>query len=106
MNKCICDICNNNIADNRFRVKMEKEIVDYEYGHVFPKWKWVDIDICKACYSKFLKLKVDMNIEDIMASLVGNAFDKYEDKALQVAYLEAIDDITAKLIQRKIINGK
>lgn len=106
MNTCICDICNKNIADNSFRVKMEKQIADYEFGNVFPKWKWVDIDICKACYSKFLKLKVDMNIEDIMASLVGNAFDKYEDEALQAVYLEAIDDITAELIQRKIINGK
>lgn len=106
MNKCICDICNQNIADSRFRVKMKKEIADYEYGHVFPKWEWVDIDICKDCYSKFLKLKIDMNIEDIICGLIDKAFDKYDDKYLQAAYLDAFDDIMAELTHRKIINGK
>lgn len=106
MNKCICDICNQNVADNQFRVKMEKKIADYEYGHAFPKWGMMDIDICENCYNKFRRIKIDKNIEDIILGLIGKAFEKYDDNYLQAAYLDAFDDIMAELTHRKIINGK
>ena len=56
MKKIVCDVCNSNPADNRFKVKMEKLI---QSG--FSKYEYVPIDICKECYDKLFKIAKDKN---------------------------------------------
>lgn len=49
MNKCICDICGVNEADNHFKVK-QLDVIDLgEYSR-----RWIPIDICKECYTKLI----------------------------------------------------
>ena len=52
----VCDVCKKNYADERFKVKQEKTLGSYEYGIVFPKKSWVEIDICDKCYEQLIKI--------------------------------------------------
>lgn len=56
MKKITCDICNNNPADNRFKVKMEKLV-----NSGFSRYEYVPIDICKECYDKLFTIAKDKN---------------------------------------------
>lgn len=56
MKKIVCDICNNNPADNRFKVKMEKLV-----HSGFLRYEYVPVDICKECYDKLFKVAKDKN---------------------------------------------
>lgn len=47
MNQCICDICRENIANHRFKVKRK----NFRIGN----GKWEKIDICDSCYHKMLR---------------------------------------------------
>ena len=61
MNKIICDICEERVADEHFRVQKQiKTVGFFDYGLVFPKNEWVPIDICEECYQKlFFKSSVE-----------------------------------------------
>ena len=51
MNKCICDICGVNEANNHFKVK---QLDEYRVGFSEITKKWVPIDICNTCYNKLV----------------------------------------------------
>ena len=57
MNKCICDICRKNTADNNFKVKQKREFPTYEYDLVLMNSHWVRIDACTECYEKLVNIK-------------------------------------------------
>ena len=50
MEKIICDVCNKNEANRRFKVKLE-------CGMAYQGNKWISIDICKECYDKLFNIQ-------------------------------------------------
>lgn len=68
MNKRICDICERNEADNRFRIQQEKETADCStFGFLIPKMEWVEIDICNECFEKMNTIKNYKKLMDRIA---------------------------------------
>ena len=57
MDKCICDICNENIASRQFKAKEKVKIPMFERGRQIPKNTWIKIDICGKCFNKLFKNK-------------------------------------------------
>lgn len=56
MNKCVCDICKTNTAQENFKVKQKNLFTIFEPGLVIPRSKWVDIDICETCYDQLVQV--------------------------------------------------
>lgn len=56
MNKCVCDICKTNTAQENFKIKQKKLIPIFENGIVIPMSKWVNIDICETCYDQLVQV--------------------------------------------------
>lgn len=52
MNKRICDICDKREANNNYKIKQEKCFGHSDMGHIFPRYEWVEIDICDECFEK------------------------------------------------------
>ena len=46
MEKCICDVCEKNIAYKNFKVKIE----NHTFRNGLPRREWERIDICDLCY--------------------------------------------------------
>lgn len=51
MNKCVCDVCCKNPAQNQFKVKRQMPVVRADI-HVM---RWVRIDICDSCFQKLMR---------------------------------------------------
>lgn len=50
MLKRVCDICNHNKGNNKYKVKQLKDVVEFDdHGYMRPVSKWVEIDICDEC---------------------------------------------------------
>lgn len=64
MNKRICDICEKNEANNNYKIKQEKCFGDYDMGFVFPRYEWVEIDICDECFEKMKTIKDYKKLEE------------------------------------------
>lgn len=103
MQKCICDICDKNIADKKYKIKQEKELAHFEYGFAFPRTEWVEIDICEKCYKKLVAVKNFKNTEDRIMDSVLKLHDSYKvDFKIEEAFLmgaqAAINAIDPKII--------
>lgn len=100
MNKCICDICNKNEANHKFKVK-KYMMTDYILG----KFGYRKIDICDSCYRKLMRIPVDKRIEDEICEIIetGDWMRRYEDVDMQMAYLDGIQTVFDMLIQNKIL---
>ena len=61
MDKCICDICDKNVASRQFKAKEKVKIPILKHGMVIPKNTWVKIDICEECYDKLFKNRKGKN---------------------------------------------
>ena len=100
MNKCICDICNKNEANHKFKVK-KYMMTDYILG----KSGYRKIDICDSCYHKLMRIPADEKIEDEICKLIAtDDWDKrYGDADMQSAYLDGFQTVFDMLIQNKIL---
>lgn len=100
MNKCICDICNKNEANHKFKVK-KYMMTDYILG----KFGYRKVDICDSCYRKLMRIPADKKIEEEIWDCVsdGAGLEKYETEELNSAYCDGIDTILNMLVHRKIL---
>ena len=67
MNKRICDICEKNEANKNYKIKQQKCFADYSMGFVFPKYEWIEIDICNECFEKMNTIKDYKKLMDRIA---------------------------------------
>lgn len=49
MLKRICDICQKNEGNKRFKIKQLKEVLEIDEHGIWPVVKWVEVDICNEC---------------------------------------------------------
>ena len=100
MNKCICDICNENESSRKFKVK-KYMLTDYMLG----KWGYRKIDICEVCYHKLMRIPVDKRIEDEICKLIetGDWARKYEAADMKSAYFDGFQTVINMLIKNKIL---
>lgn len=103
MKKRICDICDKNVASNNFKVKQEKCFGDYDMGFVFPRYEWVEIDICDECFEKMKTIKDYKNqYERICDEAVARSGQIYGDDKLGLTnYLMGVE-AAMKAIDPKI----
>lgn len=52
MIKCLCDICKENEANKKFKVKQKKRM--FRNGYFWHGWD--RIDVCEDCYFKLISL--------------------------------------------------
>lgn len=92
MNKRICDICEKNEANNNFKIKQEKCFADYEHGFVFPRYEWVEIDICNECFEKMKTIKDYRKLFDRIADQAIKGWSALYDGDIdkQSEYLEGV----------------
>lgn len=104
MNKCICDICCDKPAANKFKVKQYKPIV----RNGFHGQSWVKLDICESCYRKLISIHNDKSTEDLIMDFVctDEHLKRYEDVDMQSAYLDGFQKVIDLLVQNRIIKGK
>lgn len=92
MNKRICDICDKREANNNFKFKQEKEVVDFSLNSPILKKKWVEIDICDECFRKMRTVKDYKKLMDRIENeaIVGWSKMYNGDIDKQTIYLEGV----------------
>lgn len=93
MNKRICDICEKNEANNNYKIKQEKCFGYSDMGHIFPRYEWVEVDICDECFEKMKTIKDYRKLFDRIADQAikgwGTLYDGDIDK--QSEYLAGVE---------------
>lgn len=93
MNKRICDICEKNEANVNYKIKQQKCVANIDMGFVFPKYEWVEIDICDVCFEKMNTIKDYKKLMDRIADEAINNWSKLYDGDInkQSEYLAGVE---------------
>lgn len=114
MNKRICDICEKNEANNNYKMKQEKCFGDYDMGFVFPRYEWVEIDICDECFEKMKTIKDYKKLENRVYTEAIDGWNRIygDDEIGATNYLMGVEaalhaiDPKIQLNTERIKNGK